>query len=219
MRDFFKRELETLYAKTQLRQYETLSAMDDPQKQIKVLLDTLQWACDRYDYIPDATKQAIILERMLTDGKFIGFNAPVLIKWFEEVKGIYFKESAHIKPEDEAPPVAYEDLKPELKQEVDNLLKELSEPSKFAMPAITQADLKSIEIEDELKQGESMKPKGSNENLVIIHEKKMQAIKSRGLDTVDFRDLKKFEINGIIIHARNEEEANDMFVEIYVCMD
>ena len=159
MRDFFKQELETLYAKTQLRQYETLSAMDDPQKQIKVLLDTLEWACNQYLYIPEATKQAIISQRMLTDQKFIGFNAPILIKWFEEVKGQYFKEMAHEHEAPTAPPVLYEELKPETKQAVDNLLKMLSEEGNGlkVVPTVSQAEIDAIKIED-LEQREGIQP-------------------------------------------------------------
>ena len=95
MREFFKQELQTLYAKTQLRQYETISAMPDAANQFKALLDALERVCNQFSYIPPNAQKSIVLERMLTDDDFIGFNAKIVSKWFNQAKDKYFHESHH----------------------------------------------------------------------------------------------------------------------------
>jgi hypothetical protein len=150
MRDFFKQELKTLYARTQSRQYETISAMPDAAEQFKVLLDTLEEVCNKFNYIPETAQQNIIRERILSDKDFIGLNAKVVYKWFMEVRDTYFKESAHIKEVDTANPVTYDELSPETKAKVDDFIKGLqSETGGLkSVPQVSQAEIDAIKIED-----------------------------------------------------------------------
>jgi hypothetical protein len=158
MKDFFKRELETLYAKTQLRQYETLSAMPDAAKQISTMLDAMVRVCGYYPYIPDEAKKAIIQDRMLKDEDFIGFNAKIVSKWMEQAKDKYFKQDCHIKPEHEPKPVAYDDLNPELKKEVDAFIRGLASQENFrSVPHVSQKEIDDLKIED-LEEREGIKP-------------------------------------------------------------
>lgn len=81
MREFFKAELKTLYLKTGLQQYAKLSEMPDSKNQITILLDLLVKECEKFDRIPDEDKKKIILDYMITDPEFQGFNPKIIWKW------------------------------------------------------------------------------------------------------------------------------------------
>lgn len=85
MREFFKKELDSLYLKTGLRQHANISAMPKAEEQFTVLFDLLEAECNRFPFMPDADKQAWLLERIMTDGDFQGFNPKIVNKWLREV--------------------------------------------------------------------------------------------------------------------------------------
>src|SRR5690349_13855020 len=85
MREYFKRELETLYLKTGLRQHFNISQMPDAASQFKMLFDYLEAECKKFPFMPDDDKQAWITERVMTDGDFQGFNPKIINKWLREV--------------------------------------------------------------------------------------------------------------------------------------
>ncbi len=179
MRDFFKQELKTLYAKTQLRQYETITAMPDAAEQFKILFDSLEHVCRQFNYIPEIAQQNIIRERILSDKDFIGLNSKVVYKWFMEVRDTYFKESAHIKEADTANPVTYDELSPETKAKVDEFIRGLQSESAGlkSVPHVTQKEIDDLKLED-LEQREGRKPKAiayiSDPEKIVMHQKKMQ---------------------------------------------
>ena len=178
MRSFFKSELETLYAKTQLRQYETLSAMPDAPKQIAAMLDALVRVCSYYPYIPDKAKQSIIQDRMLKDEDFIGFNAKIVSKWMEQAKGSYFKESCHIK-EPDAPGTPYDALSPDVKKQVDDFIAKLATASNGfkSVPEVSQKEIDDLKMEDlEEREGKKAISTGyqTNPEIAAMKEKKFQ---------------------------------------------
>jgi len=150
MREFFINELRTLYSKTQLRQYETISAMPDAEFQFKALLDALERVCNAFAYIPEVAKKSIILERMLTDDDFIGFNAKIISKWFNQAKDKYFHESHHMEVNalsNEAK--TFDELPHETKALVNKFLSDLlGEDGIKKVPEVTQAEIDSIKLED-----------------------------------------------------------------------
>lgn len=150
MRDFFKSELKTLKIKTNLNQYENLSALPDAEAQISLLLDSLARVTNEPDfaYIPDHQKKRIIQEQIYRDPDFTGLTPRVVWKWLNAEKGKYFRESAHIPTESNAKPVAYENLAPEIKTQVDEFMRSLQEPSRFQMPAVSQKEIDDLKIED-----------------------------------------------------------------------
>lgn len=109
MREFFKKELETLYLKTGLRQHFNISSMPDAKDQFKMLFDLLDRECAKFPLMPDADKQAWILERIMTDGDFQGFNPKIVNKWLREVYIRYIpNQSDYVETIDESKVVSPE---------------------------------------------------------------------------------------------------------------
>lgn len=119
MRDFFKQELKTLHIKTGLQQYFKLSAMPDFDEQFKLLLDELVKMCDHFPLIPNPDKEKIILNCMIEDADFQGFNPKILWKWFNIANRKYLPkdQSAYVETEWKEPSA-------EEKQEIDKLLED-----------------------------------------------------------------------------------------------
>lgn len=119
MREFFKQELKTLKAKTGLNQYENIGAMPDAQFQFKILLDSMELACNEFNYIPDNDKKRIIQEQILRDQDFTGLNSRVIWKWLNMNKDHYW--AVKVAKEE---PTAFEPCPPE---KVDFYAKQLLE--------------------------------------------------------------------------------------------
>lgn len=224
MRDFFKSELETLYAKTQLRQYETLSAMTDAKgnsdgkRQVSIMLDTCAIVCEQYPYIPDEDKKKIVQAEMLKDPEFKGFNGQILHKWFSSKKDVYWAQyQSQVEKQTQTTPVPFEALPEALQKEIEAFKAKLLEGGGMkAVPSVTQAEIDAIKREDEISQeGQKSAAIEYRQKSAEIYTRKMEVIKARGLDKVDLRDLKMFMIEDQTIHARNREEAEEIWLEIY----
>lgn len=109
MRDFFKTELENLYIKTGLLQHQKISSMPESKDKFKQLFDLLEIECAKFPFMPDKDKQAWILERVMTDGDFQGFNPKIVNKWLREVYIRYIpNQSDYVETIDESKVVAPE---------------------------------------------------------------------------------------------------------------
>jgi len=53
-------------------------------------------------------------------------------------------------------------------------------------------------------------------NNALILEKKLQAARSRGLDKLDFNQIKSFVVENQTVVARNYEEALEIYTEVYL---
>lgn len=83
LRDFFKRELETLQAKTGIRQFENIMAKEDTwEQELKLLLDILVSECSRppFDIVGVDIKIKVIQDAIVSDKDFIGLNAKFIYK-------------------------------------------------------------------------------------------------------------------------------------------
>ncbi len=158
MKDFLKSELKTLKAKTGLNQYETFSAMPDAVKQIGILLDSMVIVCNMFPMIPDDMKKAIILEQMLCDEAFIGFNSKILYKWFNAKKNVYLSIEERTK---DFGPIVFEPLSDETKKMIAEFQAGLLEKSEPKFPAL-DLTMEQIKYEDSLRlSGEEVKLKGT----------------------------------------------------------
>lgn len=158
MRDFFKQELKTLKAKTGLNQYENISAMPDAQFQFKILLDSMELACNEFHYIPDNDKKRIIQEGIMRENEFTSLNSRVIWKWLNASKEHYWQVQ-QMKEE----PTAHEPAPPEVaakyaQQILDNIAKIGSvttpQPREERFGATVSVGIKQTPTEEELLERE-----------------------------------------------------------------
>ena len=162
MREFFKKELTTLYAKYQLKQYETLSGMVDEKgkkvgpEMITALLNELERVCDRFPFIPDQAKKNIVMDQMSTDPEFMGLNGRILHKWFDLNKSIYWTQEQSKKEEPISPPVDFTDLPEKLQNEIEAFKRSLLDSKGIKnVPGVTEKEIDGIRKED----NDRIKPK------------------------------------------------------------
>lgn len=219
MKEFIKQCLADLESLTGIRQTYYLTIDTDGERKATVLIQGILEVCKQFSYISEADQQKIIREQMVKDQNYDALNSRTVWKWFNGVKDKYW-ELAHKPKFENAIPL------PPLTPETEKMIREWradlmglnSSPSKIDL----HADMQKIKEEDEQRlAGVPVKSKLSkykyvpDENLVLINERKMKAARDRGLDKLNLRDLKPFTVEGMVIHCRNLEEAQEMYLEIY----
>ena len=113
--------------------------------------------------------------------------------------------------------VVQEPLSHETSQLIEGLVKRLGmESSAESMAALSREKRKVRQEERVSREGAKASGYIPDPDNAIIHHRKMEAIRSRGLDKVNAGALKAFEVEGRTIMARSHEEANEMFIEIYL---
>ena len=227
MRDFFVKCFKDLHSLTGLKQYVELCANSSTETEAQTKLDEIIMGMIRvsnsFNYIPLDKQQEIIRQRIIDDPDFYALNARVVYKWLNAKAAIYFHEEAH-KPGNEpnATPVTWDDLSPETQKLFSAFLVDLGNDMKPGMkkvPTVTQKEIDDLKMEDlEQREGKESLAKAYAADRALLaeqHERKMNAIRSRGLDKLDFRDLIAVEIEGVVIHARTKDEAQEIYIEVY----
>lgn len=123
MRSYFLTLLQNLDKFTGMKQYEKLLQTPDYKKEINTLLDILCRVTDQFPYIPDADKQRIISDSVISDPEFIGLNAKIVSRWLNQKKDIFFKELAHQENESKDEPLTGEAMQ----QRIDEWLHAVNE--------------------------------------------------------------------------------------------
>lgn len=82
MKAFFKKELETLQAKTGIRQLENLMQKEDWRKEANLLIDLMIEECNKppFDLVKPEVKERVIARAIVEDQEFIGLNAKFVRK-------------------------------------------------------------------------------------------------------------------------------------------
>lgn len=89
MKEFFKNQLETLHARTGIRQLENLMQNENWKKEVEVLIDFMIEECNRppFDKVKPEVRQRVIERAIVEDKDFIGLNAKfvrrALNAWWE----------------------------------------------------------------------------------------------------------------------------------------
>jgi hypothetical protein len=91
MKEFFKKELETLQAKTGIRQFETIMAKDNWEEEVDALINPMLEECNRppFNIVKPEVKERVIRDAILNDQEFIGLNAKFVRKALNAWWGIY----------------------------------------------------------------------------------------------------------------------------------
>lgn len=194
----------------------------------KVLISSMIIAAKEYHYIPEEDQKEIILESCSKDQDCNDLHSKMIHKWLLLHKNRYlasvpepepFKRIVHT-PEQSA----------KIDKILEGYLKDLSESVKVPTFRDLKQDMKNIEREDRVRvEGEkSVKKKFVGLTLftpaeqIEISKRKMEFNKKVGLDKVDeFRLLHSYRFkhikapDGVVVIARNEEEAEALFLEVY----
>lgn len=141
MREYFLDLLNNLDTLAGLRQLEKIYAAAGDDRgaaitEINKLLDALCKVSGYFPFIPETEQQKIINQAVISE-EFPNLNANLVYRWLNRHKDKFFKESHHIKPEPEAPPVTGEAKQKWLEQ----WLKEVDKIGK-ASPIVTERDPK-----------------------------------------------------------------------------
>lgn len=119
--------------------------------------------------------------------------------------------------ENASKPIEVKPLSPETQQKINEFLNSLASASVREVPKVSGAELKRIELEDNARVERPVyRPEVSPEEYLAQKERLKEAISKRGLDKCDFRDLKRFDIQGQPVRARTLEEAHEIYIEVYV---
>lgn len=226
MKAFFEQCLRDLHRLTGLKQY--LEICNKPtEAEAKEEMDTIVAGMvrvsEKFSYIPQDAQKRIVAHQIVSDPEMYALNAKIIFKWFNAVSDKYWHESGHLETnadlQKESNAIPLEQCKPEIQKEFKVFMDSLANGTIQKVPKISPFDLEKISKDEDLSRNG---PKAaattyhSNENLIEISKKKMAAAKKRGLDKLDFRDLKSFQVEDQKIVARSLEEAQEIYLEVYI---
>jgi hypothetical protein len=223
MKEFFEnclRDLEPLTGKRQVYYWQIETDTDSGGKakgarKFEVCVQGMVIQSQNFPYIPESDQKRIINEMMVKDQKYDALNSSVIYKWLAMYKDKYFMSANAPQPE----PIHQHT--PEELERIDKLANEF----KAQLAVAFQPSFKGIEKDMDVIKREDLArvenkafsaKRKQNDEYVFLQEKKMAAAKSRGLDKLNFTDLKNFNIEGETIIARSQEEAQEIYLEVYV---
>ena len=221
MKDFFKKLIDQLPMLIGVDMY-TLYEPD----QLEMLVDELVKAGNQipYNQIPEEVKQRIVMDQITRDealvnvrfGQKPGLHRMIVQKWYQKHWELFgeriSQKNAFSENEQKAEPASPEKVDFYCNQIKAQLVGNHFKPEFKNL----DNDMKQIQREDQERQSgkKSQGYKPNEEYYQLIH-KKMEAARSRGLDKVNFNEIKTFVIEGEKILARDEDEAREIYLEVY----
>ena len=233
MRTFLVSLLKDLKRLTGVKQYEDMCYVEDndeakrkAQEELDLLLTPMIEVCNQYSYISDEDKMKIIKAAVINAKEFYGLNARFVRLALEAVKDNYWKESGYLETNqllDNMPKgLTFDELPEETQRLYNERMALLAQGTIQKVAPVSTHELKSIQTEDQERVKKEAKSQGydwqaANEKYLAEKARLKAAIESRGLDKLTgMEGLKSFEIEGIAVWARNKEEAQEIFVEVYI---
>lgn len=223
MKEFFEnclRDLEALTGKRQVYFWQTETGIDEASgkpkglRKFEVCVHGMVIQSQNFSYIPEADQKRIITEMMVKDQDYDQLNSQVIHKWLSMYSGKYFMAANAPEPE------KMRELSPEEHERIDRLANQFKASLAGAFQANCsniEKDMEAIKREDAQRiENKALSAKRKqNDEYVLLQEKKMAAAKSRGLDKLNFTDLKAFEVEGEKIVATSLEQAREIYIEVY----
>jgi hypothetical protein len=218
MKAFFKQELETLQAKTGIRQLETLMQKEDWKKEANLLIDLMITECNKppFNLVTVTVKERVISRAIVEDQEFTGLNAKfvrrALNAWWN-INGDRVLMARNEMQRDAQPVV----LTPEDNDKVNVLLESyrrrlLSGDGPKMVPKIESqvAEKEGAEWQSEIeKKAHKYVPLVSREEQFI-----RQKIRRAGSEFYKNRqsfNLKEFIVEDVPIMAESEEDALEIY--------
>ncbi len=148
MKDFLIQCLKDLEPLTGIRQlYYLQSDLEDGERKKDVLIKGMLIACEKFPYIPDEAKKAIISSQMIEDQEYDALNSRTIWKWLNAFKQPYLNPKELQDKE-----VVFEPQSEETKKMIEDWHKDLQGLGKpLFKDEVIQADMKAIEREDKRK--------------------------------------------------------------------
>ncbi len=219
MKDFFIECLKDLKDLTGINQLHWIMQECKDQQEFDKkkdnIIKSMVLVSEQFNYIPEEDQKRIIRDQMIKDQDYDSLNSRVVWKWLN----LYKEHFASINNAPEEIPRVI--LTEEQNKKIDELLNQYKEQLKGDFrPDYSKVDseIEKIQKEDKARNEKPVsltigyKPQMSEDQF----NRKMKAISDRGLNKVDFNDLLSYEIEGKTILARNESEAQEMYLEIYL---
>lgn len=234
MRTFLVSLLKDLKRLTGVKQYEDMCYVENndeskrkAQEELDLLLTPMIEVCNQYSYISDEDKMKIIKAAVINAKEFYGLNARFVRLALEQVKDVYWKESGYLETNallnaKESNAVPLEECSPETQAMVKEFTAKLAAGGIQKITPANEHELKSIQTEDQERVKKEAKSAGydwrtKSEQINAEKARLKVALESRGLDKLtDLSGLKPFEIEGIAVWARNKEEAQEIYLEVYI---
>lgn len=222
MKEFFEECLRNLHRLTGLKQY--LEICNKPteaeaKEEMDIIVAGMVRVSEKFNYIPVDAQKRIVAHQIVSDPEMYALNAKIVYKWFNAVSDKYWHESGHLESNAlRGDQTNAEPLSEKGQKMINEFLASLASSPVQRVPKVSPFDLEKIGKEDELSKSG---PKAAattyihNDNLIEINNRKMVAAKKRGLDKLDFRDLKSFQVEDQKIVARTLEEAQEIYLEVY----
>jgi len=230
MRTFLLSLLKDLKRLTGVKQYEEIASnpkgKEAAQAELDALLEPMIEVCSQYSYISDEDKMKIIKAAIINAKEFYGLNARFVRLALEAVKDNYWKESGYLETnqllQNMPKGLTFDELPKETQRLYNERMALLAQGTIQKVAPVSTHELKSIQTEDQERVKKEAKSAGydwqtANEKYLAEKARLKAAIESRGLDKLTgMEGLKSFDIEGITVWARNKEEAQEIFVEVYI---
>lgn len=227
LRDFFKLEMETLQAKTGMRQLETMMAKDGWEVDLSLLLDLLVAECNRpaFMQIGVDVKMKIIREAIISDKDFIGLNAKFVYKslanWWYANGDRYMEKHTQALPKEQHEPAPPEVAEKYLKEWESSLMG--TENNLKGVPVLTTAEIQSEGQQTENILSEQLKKlspktgyKAQSAEQIIISErirKITREMYSGERERSAFNDFRLYSIEGYDIFCESKEKAQEIYIQ------
>lgn len=221
MKDFFRDILNRMVILTGKNQLEKLYELCGQQEQeyramLDDLLTELDNACLRFPYIPDNEKKKIIYEALVTDKDFYSLNKAIVIKWLEQKKGLYFRESHHVNDnvltEKDRTPLEGEARQAYIQQLIDmtrnNYVRDV--------PKLT---VREIEQEGQTEPRKPTYQKPPDEVILKKEALRKAATKFYNGKVVDLHHFRYFTVENMEVFAANLEDAQQIYIDALVLVE
>lgn len=222
MREHLLSILKDLKVLTGHKQYEEIAAIPDKakaQEELDRLLRPMVNVCHSFGFIPNEQKERIIRKKIIEDREFYGLNAQKIYHYLQSVSEKYYVESHHLEAQkvlDHQPGP----LSAATQAQIDRYMAQLATSTFKPSYHHLGTEMEKIKAEDaERQQGR----KGTSQTVAArarqyaeLHQKKENAMRARGIDKLGLHELKKFEVEGQIIWCRSQEEALEIYTEVYL---
>lgn len=222
MKEFFEqclRDLEPLTGKRQVYYWQIETDLDSSGKakgarKFEVCVHGMVIQSGNFRYIPLDDQKRIISDMIVKDQEYENLNSSTIYKWLAMYKDKYFMDANATESE----PI-HQHTSEELER-IDKLAKEyLAQLAVALHPSFKgiEKDMESIKREDaaRIENKAASANRKQNDEYFHLQEKKMAVAKSRGLDKLNFVELKTFNVEDQRIVARTIDEAREIFIEVY----